>query len=160
LSQSELEHKETNVVDNLFNTNALIAAKSQRDQLSVEQHIIRGGYPDSIHRSDRDSRLLWFEAYVSALIRRHVRDYAAIERLSDLPRLLRYIAARTATLLNYSDISRWIGLPNSTLKRYLALLETMFLVRRNPPWSANISIRFVRWSKIHVTDTGLSCALL
>lgn len=52
---------------------------------------------------------------------------ANIEGLPVLPRLLGLLAARSAGLTNYAELSRTMGLPQTTLKRYLALLEATFL---------------------------------
>ena len=60
------------------------------------------------------------------------------------------------------DDAMWndIGLPHTTLTRYLALLETVFLVHRLPAWSRNLGQRLVKAPKLHLADAGLSCHLL
>ena len=51
------------------------------------------------------------------------------------------------------------GLPHTTMTRYLALLETVFLVHRLPAWSPNLGKRLVKAAKLHMVDTGLACHL-
>ncbi len=51
-------------------------------------------------------------------------------------------------------------MPQSTLKRYMALLEAAFLIRRIPPWSGNLSKRLVKSPKLFLTDTGLAAYLM
>jgi len=70
------------------------------------------------------------------------------------------LAARASGLLNLADVSRDAGLPHTTLTRYLALLETVFLVCRVPAWSPNLGKRLVKAAKLHLVDTGLACHLL
>ena len=62
--------------------------------------------------------------------------------------------------MNYAELSRSMGLPQSTLKRYLALLEAAFLLQRLPPWSGNLGKRLVKTPKIFLNDTGLAANLL
>jgi len=62
--------------------------------------------------------------------------------------------------LNLADAGRDAGLPHTTLTRYLALLETVFLVHRLPAWSRNLGQRLVKSPKVHLVDTGLACHLL
>jgi hypothetical protein len=62
--------------------------------------------------------------------------------------------------MNYSEVSRSAGIPNSTLKRYLALLQATYLVRELPAWSANLSKRLVKAPKGLLTDTGLAAQLV
>jgi hypothetical protein len=93
-------------------------------------------------------------------VQRDVRDLANIEDLTALPRLLSLVAARSCSLLNFAELSRSIGIPQSTLKRYLTLLETTFLVQLLPAWSANLGKRLVKSPKILLNDTGLMAHLL
>jgi uncharacterized protein len=89
-----------------------------------------------------------------------VRDLANIQALSELPQLLRLLAARTSTLHNQSEVSRLLGIPNSSLGRYITLLEQTFLVHQLPAWSKNFSKRLVKTPKLLLTDTGLAAYLL
>lgn len=67
------------------------------------------------------------------------------------------LATRTLTLLNNSELSRSSGIANATLKRYMTLLETTFLVQLLPPWSGNLSKRLVKSPKVMLTHGGWSC---
>ncbi len=122
--------------------------------------VVRGGYPEALRRSSAKRRARWYESYVTTILQRDVRDLANIEGLTQMPRLLQLLAARTGALMNYSEVSRSSGLPNSTLKRYLALLQATYLVRELPAWSANLSKRLVKAPKGLVTDTGLAAELV
>ena len=70
------------------------------------------------------------------------------------------MASRAGGLLNYADLSRTLGLPQTTLKRYFALLETTFLVQLLRPWSGNLGQRTIRTPKVYLNDTGLLAHLL
>lgn len=118
-------------------------------------NLLAGGYPDAVARSNASRRSAWFDAYVQAILQRDVRDLANIEQLTEIPNLLHLLAARSATLLNFSELSRTAGITQSTLKRYFALLEMLFLVVRVQPWSRNASKRLVKTPKVFLPDTGL-----
>ena len=77
-----------------------------------------------------------------------------------MPRLLAVVASRTGNLLNFADLSRNLGLPQTTLKRYFALLEMTFLVQLLRPWSGNLGQRIIRTPKAYLNDTGLLAHLL
>lgn len=119
-----------------------------------------GGYPEAVQRNSDDRRGAWFASYISTILQRDVRDLARVDGLHTLPNLLKLLASRTSGLLNLADISRDAGLPHTTLVRYLALLETVFLVHRLPSWTRNLGKRLVKAPKVHLTDTGLACHLL
>ena len=121
--------------------------------------LTRGGYPEAIQRQTEDRRSAWFASYISTILQRDVRDLARVDALHQLPNLLKLLATRTAGLANLADIGRDAGLPHTTLTRYLALLETVFLVHRLPAWSPHIGKRLVKAPKLHLVDTGLACHL-
>ena len=122
--------------------------------------MIQGGYPEAVQRTEEDRRGAWFAAYISTILQRDVRDLARVDGLHALPNLLKLLAARASGLLNLADIGRDAGLPHTTLTRYLALLETVFLVHRLPAWSPNLGKRLVKAPKLHLVDTGLACHLI
>lgn len=111
-------------------------------------------------RTSHRRREAWFESYVTTILQRDVRDLANIEGLTVLPRLLALLAARSASLLNYAELSRSAGIPQSTLKRYMTLLETTFLIQFLPAWSGNLGKRLVKSPKLVMSDSGLMCHML
>lgn len=129
---------------------------SRRDLLD---RLLAGGYPGARARPGV-RRGAWFQSAVMTLLQREVLDIARIEGTTVLPRVLSMLAARAMSLLNVSDLSRSLAVPNMTLTRYLALLEGLFLVQRLPPWSGSLSKRLVRAPKVGLVDTGLLCHLL
>ena len=106
--------------------------------IPLAERVVCGGYPEAVQRKDAARRAAWYASYVSTLLQGDVRDLARVDALHTLPNLLKLLAARTAGLLNLADISRDAGLPHTTVTRYLALLEALFLVHRLPAWSANL----------------------
>lgn len=127
---------------------------------AVAARLAQGGYPEATQREAEDRRAAWFASYISTILQRDVRDLARVDALHSLPNLLKLLAIRTSGLLNLSDIGRDAGLPHTTLTRYLALLETIFLVHRLPAWSPNLGKRLVKAPKLHLLDTGLACHLV
>ncbi|MDR1853345.1 MAG: hypothetical protein LBR05_00360, partial [Azoarcus sp.] len=59
---------------------------------------------------------------------------ANVEQLTEMPNLVQLLAHRSGGLLNFAELSRSAGIPQTTLKRYFALLETLFLLHRLPAW--------------------------
>jgi predicted AAA+ superfamily ATPase len=145
-------------VDAVFD--ASLPAPPDRDDGSVWSRVTRGGYPEVVARTDPRRRGRWFDAYVTTVLQRDVRDLANIEGLTEMPRLLALLAARSATLLNTAELSRSSGLAATTLKRYLTLLQATFLIRELPAWSTNRSKRLIKSPKLIVADAGLAAHLV
>jgi uncharacterized protein len=118
-----------------------------------------GGFPEAVSR-DAARRSRWFDSYLDTMLQREVRDLANVTGLTELPRLMELLASRATGLLNYAALSRDLGMPQTTLKRYLALLETAFLVATVPAWFRNLGKRLVKSPKLILTDSGVLAHLL
>jgi predicted AAA+ superfamily ATPase len=117
---------------------------------------LRGGYPEAVRRTDLGRRARFFEAYTTDLINRDVRQVSEIERPADLRRLLNLVAAQTSTLMMPTAAASGLNMPASTVKRYLDLLEALYLIRRIPAWSTNLTRRAVATPKTVFVDSGLA----
>jgi hypothetical protein len=162
LSQGELLGRVDGLVDRLFEQ----PKPNWRLDLSADdgpdlwERITRGGYPEAQARPSARRRRSWFNSYITSILQRDVRELSNIEGLSSLPRLLELLAGRTGSLLNFSELSRSLSIPQTSLKRYLTLLEATFLLRTLPPWSSNLGKRLVKSPKAYLLDSGLVSSLL
>lgn len=159
LSQPELERTTGRFIDQAFSGKAPELFESAADEKLV-QRVLRGGYPEMLRRADPARRRTWARDYIAAIVQRDVRDISSIERLDALPRLLRILAQHSGQLTNFTQLGGQIGLDEKTARKYLGVLEQLFLVRRLEPWHSNRLSRLVKTPKLHFLDSGLLAALL
>jgi len=159
-AQRELEGRAGSFIDAVFSASLPGYTKSRETKQSLIRRVILGGYPEVQERRTSERRDAWFRSYITTILQRDVRDIANIEGLTVLPRLLALLAARSGGLLNYADIATGVGLPQSTLKRYMSLLQTTFLVQPIPAWFTSMSKRLIKTPKLYISDTGLMAHLL
>ncbi len=160
LSQGEIEGRKETFLDRVFRGDVPGAPGESLDRGHLLDRALIGGYPEAVRRRQPERRRSWFSSYVTTILQREVRDLAEIEGLADLPRLLSLVAARAGGLQNFSELARASGIPQSTLKRYRALLEATFLVEAVPAWSGNLGKRLLKSPKLYPTDSGLMAYLL
>lgn len=163
LSQGEIEGVDENLVDRLFSaqfTLPKLPPKGAGTRADLLDRVVRGGYPEALGRRTEERRREWFGAYITTILQRDVREMANIEGLTELPRALTLLATRASSLHNLADISRDIDIPQSTLRRYLTLLEATFLLAPLPAWSSNLGRRMIKAPKLALSDTGLLTYLL
>jgi uncharacterized protein len=123
------------------------------------EHILRGSYPEIIANPDRDARL-WQASYVQTYLERDIRNLRNIGDLTLFQTFLRALAARSAQILNLSDLAREIGVSVNTAKSWISILEASFQIFILRPYFANIRKRLVKSPKVYFTDTGLLCYLV
>jgi uncharacterized protein len=159
LSQDEILGRPALFVEALFGQEQWQVASMSVERADICRRIVAGGFPEPLGRESEQRRAAWFKAYITSLLQRDVRDLANIEGLTDMPRLLSLLAARVGGLMNMAEISRTAGIPHTTLRRYLSLLEMTFILQPLPAWSGNLGKRLARSPKIHLVDTGLAAHL-
>jgi uncharacterized protein len=161
-SQGEIDGVREGFIDALFSKqttwSSARAPTIGRNELWAR--VLTGGYPLAIARKAGARRRAWFQGYLLTILQRDVRDLANISDLTAVPRLLSVVATRAGGLLNFADLSRSLALPQTTLKRYFALLEATFLMQLLGPWSGNLGQRIIRTPKVYLNDTGLLAHLL
>ena len=159
-SQGELAGAPEAFIDAVFAKTLPRLDAAPLDWPRLAKMLLTGGYPPAVARPSIERQHAWFGSYVTTILERDVRDIANVEALRSLPRLLALLSARSASLLNFAELSRSAAIPQSTLKRYFSLFETTFLVRLIPAWSSNLGKRLVKSPKVYLLDTGLAGYLL
>ena len=157
LSQGEIDRSVDGFVDAVFECGPDLAmGESALRREDYLERALRGGYPEAVRRTDLGRRARFFESYLSDLINRDVSQISDIERPEQMRRLLNLVGASMASLAAPGSFSNRLQLSASTVKRYLDLLEILFIVRRIPAWSTNLTTRAVAASKLIVVDSGLA----
>lgn len=125
----------------------------------LKDFILSGGYPEPALMTSSEARHTWLESFRKTYIERDLRDIAQIANLPEFSRLMTTLNLRTAQLLNIAELSREIGLPTTTLRRYLNLLDQTYQFDLLQPFSTNLAKRLVKTPKIYAADTGMACHL-
>jgi hypothetical protein len=123
------------------------------------QGILRGAYPEIVVKPGRDARL-WQSSYLQTYLERDVRNLRNVGDLTLFQVYLRALAARSAQLLNLSELAREIGISVSTARDWLSILEASFQVLILRPYFVNLGKRLVKSPRLYFMDTGLLCYLV
>ena len=159
-----LSHAEILSKKPTFMEKALNGQLSKIAEAMVADDLVRtvaiGGYPEMVHRENPGRRHAWARDYVKALVQRDVQDISEVNKLQQMPRLLRVLAHHSGQLTNFSQIGGQIGMDDKTTRKYVTVLEQLFLVRRIEPWFRNQLKRLVKTPKLHFLDSGLLTEML
>lgn len=158
-SQGELEGRQEGFIDRAFAGWPAARINSTELQVGYLNRATAGGFPEAIRLNGRQ-RSAWFDDYVRTVIQRDVSDITAIARVREMDRLVRALAGRSANVYVRDGVADALGLPATTIARYVTLLETTYLVRTVPGWANSRTSRATRHPKVYVTDTGLLAHLL
>lgn len=123
------------------------------------QRILRGSYPEIAANPERDARL-WQASYIQTYLERDVRNLRNLGDLTQFQVFLRALAARSAQILNLSELARDVGVAVNTAKDWISILEASFQIFILRPYFANIGKRLIKSPKVYFMDTGLLCYLV
>ncbi len=160
LSQAELEKQPASFVDHAFHGQRFSGHASDLTRADYLERACSGGYPEALNRPPGRRREEWYATYVTQIVNRDALDVSGLQRLADLPRLLRFIAARSGSGMVWSALASDAGIPRTTLDPYVRLLEALYLIHVLPAWTANLTSRDVKQPKVFLLDTGLAASLL
>lgn len=116
--------------------------------------IVRGAFPGLL-RAPADAVETFYGSYVQTYIDRDLRDLMQVRLLSSFEKFVRVCAARTASMLNVSELARDSGVNVGTAKSWLSLLETSNQIILLQPYFRNLTKRLIKAPKLYFLDTGL-----
>ena len=140
-------------------TLSLAEMQAALPETTVEQAIVRGGFPELYANPEIDP-VAFYNSYLATYLERDVRSLANVGSLRDFERFLRACALRSANLLNKADLARDVGISPSTANHWLSVLEASGQIVLLEPWFSNRTKSIVKSPKLYLADTGLLCALL
>jgi predicted AAA+ superfamily ATPase len=159
-SQGELRGHVERFLDRLLRGDRFLDHTSDLNRHDYLERATAGTYPEALSRPSGRRRNQWLDNYLARIVERDAADVSTLQRLADLPLVLRVLAAQNGQELNVTDVSSESGIPATTLGRLLDLLETLYLIQRIPAWSTNLSNRPVSRPKVALLDTGLAARLV
>jgi predicted AAA+ superfamily ATPase len=102
----------------------------------------------------------WLADYTATYVQRDVRQVINVMNLQAFSGFLKLCAGRTGQEINLSALGSDAGVSHNTVRAWLSVLETSYIIHRLPAWHINIRKQVVKAPKLHFFDSGLVCYLL
>ena len=116
---------------------------------------LRGGFPRSFLADTDDDSLAWRKAFIRTFVERDLPQFGAGLAVPALHRFLAMLAHCHGQILNVAELAGALDVSQATVRRYLDLLEHVFLIRQLRPWHENLRKRQVKRPKLYFRDPGL-----
>ena len=158
LSEYEINQTKPVFLNKLLQQQAPVT-KQVRIRDYLLDRLVTGCFPEALSRKTHQRSYAWYSNYVQNLIQRDVRDISDIQHPELMAKLMNVIMCHSGQLINFSDLGNKVKLDGVTVKKYIALLEQLFLVKKLPAWHSSEYKRLVKMPKIHAVDTGMMCAV-
>ncbi len=120
----------------------------------------RGGFPPAFLAQNEEEVSIWMETFIYTYASRDLRLLGLPMQTQELLRLIQMLAHQHGQILNYSNLSRSLGVSMPTVKNAMYYLEEALLIRTLKPWHTNLKKRLVKTPKVFIRDTGMLHHLL
>ena len=102
----------------------------------------------------------WLQDYTNTYIERDVRQITAVKDLSLFTDFIRLCAGHTGQIVNFSTFSNNLGVDVKTVKAWMSVLETSFIIYLQQPYYKSFNKRVIKSPRLFFYDVGLVCNLL
>lgn len=116
---------------------------------------VRGGFPLSFLADSDAESAGWRKAFLRTFVERDLPQFGAALGVPALHRLLAMLAHYHGQILNVAELATALEVAQATVRRYVDLLEHLFLIRQLRPWRENLRKRQVKRPKVYLRDSGL-----
>jgi len=130
-----------------------------KDFDSLEKYFAHGGFPRSALAQDSETSYEWRNNFISTFLERDLLQWRGVTPVT-MQRLWKMLAHLNGQTADYSKLAKSLGVSAVTVKNYIDLLESTFMVDVIPPYFSNLGKRLVKAPKIYITDSGITSSLL
>jgi len=121
--------------------------------------LIETTFPKLAGVTDEATRALYLNSYIQTYIERDVVELLGITKRRQFEVFVKMAALRTGQIVNFNDLARDVGVTAVTIKEWLGVLESSFVVKLIHPYHSNRTKRLIKSPKMYFLDAGLATHL-
>ncbi len=122
---------------------------------TLERFLERGGFPEPFLTENTTDANRWRLQYTDSLLREDVLDFENIQNLNAIRLVFEMLREKVGSPVSYTSLAEDIAISPNTVKKYIQILEALYVVFRVTPFSHNIARSLLKEPKIYFFDTGL-----
>lgn len=115
----------------------------------------RGGFPEPCLADNPVDADRWRKQYFTDLIREDIVEFSRLHEINTMRLFVEMLRERVGSPLSLASLARDLAVSPATLKRYLDILQALFIVFTVQPWHHNIARAILQTPKVYFFDTGL-----
>ena len=129
--------------------------KKVQTPYTIDRFLERGGFPEPFLVDRLVDANRWRLQYVDSLLRTDVLDFEIIYNLNAIRLVFELLRERVGSPVSYSSIAEDVSISPNTVRKYMQILEALYVIFRVTPYSHNIARSLIKEPKIYFFDTGL-----
>ena len=125
------------------------------ESYNLDRLLERGGFPEPLIADDVTAAKRWRRQYIDSLLREDVLNFDNIQNFKAIRLVFDLLRHRVGAPISYSSLAADIQISPNTVKKYIQILEALYIVFRVTPFTRNIARSLLKEPKLYFFDTGL-----
>jgi predicted AAA+ superfamily ATPase len=138
-----------------FSVRELCEQQQISAEVALDHLLIRGGFPEPCLAVDAVQADRWRAQYFADIIREDVLEFSRVQEINTMRLFVELLRERVGSPLSLTSMARDLAVAPATLKRYLDILQALFIVFTVQPWHHNVARSLLQSAKVYFFDTGL-----
>lgn len=123
--------------------------------LDIDKLLERGGFPEPYLDDNETEANRWRMQYINSLLSTDIFEIDKIYNAKAMQLIFNLLRTRVGSPLSYQSLAEDVAVSPTTIKKYVQILEALFIVFIVPPYSKNIARSLLKEPKVYFFDTGL-----
>lgn len=113
-----------------------------------------GGFPEPFLEGSTLFYNRWKRSHLDIIIKQDLIDLENIQQITSIETLIQLLRKRVGSPVSYNALARDLQCSDKTIKRWLTILEDMYVIFRISPFHRNIARSILKAPKYYFYDTG------
>ncbi len=122
---------------------------------TLDHFLERSGFPEPFLAEKSVDAARWRLQYVDSLLREDVLNFKNIHNINAIRLVFELLRERVGSPISYTSIAEDVAIAPNTVKKYIQILEALYIVFRVTPFSKNIARSLLKEPKLYFFDIGL-----
>lgn len=134
---------------------SLAELKAEKKNVNIDKFLERGGFPEPYLADSEIDASRWRNQYIDGLVRTDILDFEKIDDYKAIQLVFELLRRKVGSPISYFSIAGDVGISPVTVKRYINILEALYIVFKVTPYSKKIARSILKEPKVYFYDNGL-----
>lgn len=113
-----------------------------------------GGFPEPFLNGTTRFYNRWKKSHLDIILKQDLIDIENVQQVSQIETLIQLLKQRVGSPISYSSLAQSLQCSDKTVKRWLTILENMYVIFKVPPFHKNVARAIQKAPKFYFYDTG------
>jgi hypothetical protein len=134
---------------------SLAELKGEEKNNHIDRFLERGGFPEPYLLDTEVDADRWRNQYIDGLVRTDILNFEKIDDFKAIQLVFELLRRKVGSPISYLSIAGDVGISPITVKKYINIFESLYIVFKVSPFSKKIARSILKEPKVYFYDNGL-----